>query len=280
MRIIHLGFIFTLFISACTKMTGMDKMQSEPLPQSWPGGAKAAIALTYDDSLISQINNALPALKAHEFKATFYLTLDTPGYSDHLEIWRRAAKSGHELGNHTVSHPCQASLSGREWVTKDKDLDLYSLDRIVAEIKAVNKALNRLDGLTERSYAYTCGDFLAGGVDYTDSIRSLVSGARTVNDDPQGLLKEKFDLMRIPSLAVNETSAKSMIAYVDRLISQSTLGTITFHGIGGDHLSVSHEDHKALLDYLNENRDLIYVDSVQNLLEIIREQASRADSLH
>lgn len=39
----------------------------------WPNGAKAAVVLTYDDALESQLDHAVPALDAAGFKATFFL---------------------------------------------------------------------------------------------------------------------------------------------------------------------------------------------------------------
>ena len=40
----------------------------------WPGGARAAVSLTYDDGLDSQIAHAAPALDAAGLKGTFFLT--------------------------------------------------------------------------------------------------------------------------------------------------------------------------------------------------------------
>ena len=39
----------------------------------WPNGARAAVSLTYDDGLNSQLDCALPQLEAAGFRATFFL---------------------------------------------------------------------------------------------------------------------------------------------------------------------------------------------------------------
>ena len=39
-------------------------------------GASVVVSLTYDDGLNSQLDNAVPALDRHGFKATFFLTED------------------------------------------------------------------------------------------------------------------------------------------------------------------------------------------------------------
>jgi len=72
-------------------------------PFAWPGGAKAAVSLTYDDALDSQIANAVPALREAGFRATFFLTKDNVGEA--LDEWIQVARAGHEIGNHSQTHP-------------------------------------------------------------------------------------------------------------------------------------------------------------------------------
>ena len=89
-------------------------------------GKKFAVALTYDDGLNVHLDNAIPALNKYGLKGTFYI----PGKSTlatRMDEWREAAKKGHELGNHTIFHPCNGSSKGREWVSKEQDLDNYTL---------------------------------------------------------------------------------------------------------------------------------------------------------
>jgi peptidoglycan/xylan/chitin deacetylase (PgdA/CDA1 family) len=63
----------------------------------WPNGAKAAVSLTYDDGLDSQLENGVGALQSAGLKATFFLTKDNIG--DSIGDWvkvrsrRRATRS-------------------------------------------------------------------------------------------------------------------------------------------------------------------------------------------
>src|SRR6266478_4991391 len=78
-------------------------------PFEWPGGARCAVSLTYDDALESGRLNAAPALEKAGFKGTFFLSgpvMDDPAK---LRRWIPIAKAGHELGVHTLLHPCPAA---------------------------------------------------------------------------------------------------------------------------------------------------------------------------
>ena len=73
----------------------------------WPDGKSAAIVLTYDDALASQLDVAVPQLDAARLKGTFFLSGRLTATA--MNRWRRAQRRGHELGNHSVNHPCGGS---------------------------------------------------------------------------------------------------------------------------------------------------------------------------
>src|SRR5689334_12514889 len=70
----------------------------------WPG-KKCAVVLTYDDALNTHLDHVIPLLDSFGLKGTFYLTAYAPACK-RIDDWRKAAAEGHELGNHTLFHPC------------------------------------------------------------------------------------------------------------------------------------------------------------------------------
>jgi peptidoglycan/xylan/chitin deacetylase (PgdA/CDA1 family) len=262
------GFDFSDTVEA-THIFGLDDLDDvesffarvAPEPIVWPNGATAALALTYDDALPSQLENAVPALDARGLKATFYVSLGFDGFEQRKSVWTRLAENGHELGNHTLVHPCQESKPGRNWVQSAQDLDGYTLEKWLVELKAANTRLTAIDGETERTFAYTCGDTEIDGVSFIEDIKPLFLGARSVE---RGVA---YDDYYVPSFAVDETSAEDMIAYVDELIATRAIGTITFHGIGGGHLLVTSEAHEALLDYLIERENDIWIAPMRDIIQ-------------
>ena len=73
-------------------------------------GKKCAVVLTYDDGLNIDLTNVIPALDSVGLKGTFYISDYFNGLNAQINKWRIAAAEGHELGNHTIWHPCDGSL--------------------------------------------------------------------------------------------------------------------------------------------------------------------------
>src|SRR6478609_2502181 len=147
--------------------------------KNW-NGKTAAIVLTYDDAIDVHLDNVLPVLDSFKLKATFYIIGSSPVTSKRIKEWRAAADNGHELGNHTLCHPCDGNRPGRGFVTADTDLSKYTVIRAVKEIKLNNTLLNAIDGKTSRTFAYPCGDLKIGEVYFYNEVKSEFSGARGV----------------------------------------------------------------------------------------------------
>ncbi len=80
------------------------KSSSLIAPSLWHGGrARRALALTFDDGPSESTPELLAILARHNAKATFFMC----GHNVRRlkEIAREVAASGHEIGNHTDSHP-------------------------------------------------------------------------------------------------------------------------------------------------------------------------------
>src|SRR6185312_233905 len=94
-----------------------------------------AVVLTYDDGIDIDLDNVRPALDSMGFKGTFYVIGSASSIANRMPEWRKLAAEGHELGNHSMFHPCDGSLPGRGFVTPDNDLSKYTVRRAVAEIR-------------------------------------------------------------------------------------------------------------------------------------------------
>lgn len=218
---------------------------------------KIAVSLSYDDALQSQLDNALPALNLHEFKASFYLVPTSKTVESRIAEWRAAALNGHELGNHSLFHPCSASKPNREWVQPEQNLDSYTVQRAVNEVLLANTFLAAIDGKKERTFTPPCFDTQAGGKDFIEPLKKHFSAIKGIsNDNGRSVL-----------WAPSGVTGAQLIEYIQNVASDVTLINILFHGIGGDHLAVSSQAHEELLCYLAANKNIYYVDSYINIMK-------------
>lgn len=134
-------------------------------------GKSCAVVLTYDDGLNVDFTNVIPALDSVGLKGTFYISDYFDGLKDQIFKWRKAAEEGHELGNHTVWHSCEGGRPGREFVKPDVDLNNYTVNRMVKEIQTMNNILKAIDGKSERTFAYPCGDMKIHDTAYLDGLK-------------------------------------------------------------------------------------------------------------
>lgn len=226
--------------------------------QRWPDGAKAAIVLTYDDALTSQLDNAVPALDEAGFKGTFFLAnvklADVPR-------WHQAADGGHELGNHTIFHACPATV----YPTEPRNTsEAYTIPSILKEIEQQNVLLTALDGKERHGLATPCGASLAGGVDYIEALRAanLVDYVRAAGASGEevrvGL--PGGDPMHVPARGFpDEVTGQELIEYADQARRGGGMAVFLFHGIGGDYLQTSNAAHRELIAWLAEHRDELWV---------------------
>ncbi|MEG8946844.1 polysaccharide deacetylase family protein [Rosettibacter firmus] len=236
-----------------------------------------AVVLTYDDALNTHLDNVIPLLDSLGFKATFYLSGFFPGFSNRLNDWRKAAANGHELGNHTLFHPCIGNMEGREWVKPDYDLSKYSIQRITDEILMNNIVLEAVDGKKRRTFAYTCGDTLAGDSSYVKIIKENFPAARGVNYFHQKI--NEIDLFNIGCYVVNGQSADELIDLVKYAMNNNTLLVFLFHGVGGEHpINISLETHKKLLEFLKANENNIWITTFLDVADFIRKYRTKSET--
>jgi sialate O-acetylesterase len=223
------------------------------------------VVLTYDDGLDCHLDVAAPALERHGFRGTFYVTGTSASLYQRTEEWRRMAGRGHELGNHTLFHPCWGDAY--DWVRPEYDLNGYTFDRLRSELQVANSLLKAVDGEEERSFAYTCTNTTIGGVSFIDSIRTMFPAARGGGPVPERI--DQVDPHNVPSWAAEERSGEELIAYVEEAVEKGSLAVFMFHSVGGGYLNVSEEAHEQLLEYLEQHRATIWTAPFKEVMKVV-----------
>ena len=259
-----------LSITICTISLFICILPQNIFSQKW-NNKKAAVALTYDDGLNVHLDKVVPALDSAGFKGTFYIPGNAEALFLRMNDWKAISCNGHELGNHTLFHPCTGKSKGRQWVHPDYDLDNYTINQIVNEIKLANTLLKAIDGKEKRSFAYTCGDMTVSNGDFSKLIANEFTGARGVAFDYEKF--ETIDLLNIKAFFVTNQTGDELITLAKNALQEEALIVFLFHGVGGEHnINIANAEHKKLVNYLKANNDSFWVAPLTEISEYIQQK--------
>jgi peptidoglycan/xylan/chitin deacetylase (PgdA/CDA1 family) len=185
---------------------------------SWPEGKKVAISLTFDDARLSQIDTGIPLLDKYGIKATFYIS---PGSMlQRKEGWKKAALNGHDIGNHSVYHPCSGNFA---W-SRNKALEEYTPEKMKSELDSANRIITETLGTTPVSFAYPCGQTFTGR---SISARSYVPLIASMFESGRGWLNEAPNdpsFCDIAQLNASELDGKSFDQVLKMIEAAKTAG--------------------------------------------------------
>lgn len=234
---------------------------------------KAAVVLTYDDAIDQHLDNAVPLLDSLGLKATFYITGYSSSVRQRMNEWRQLAVRGHELGNHTLYHPCVGG-AGREWVKAEYDLSRYTVQRMLDETRMNNVFLQALDGKKARTFAFTCGDMKIGDSAFIGAMKNDFMAARAVRAEMHTI--DKIDLYNVDCYYVNGQTALQLEAWVQQAVETKSLLVILFHGVGGGNsLNVLVEEHRAFLRYLVKHQKDLWIAPMIDVAEYVKKYQAR-----
>jgi peptidoglycan/xylan/chitin deacetylase (PgdA/CDA1 family) len=219
-------------------------------------GRRGAVSLTFDDGTANQLDHAVPPLEERGLRGTFYLNPRASVMEEHVSEWRSVAASGHEIGNHTLSHPCPGSI------TIGRRLEDLTLDDIEADIVAAGDQLKALaPNQAEWSFAYPCYATYVGRGRNRRSYVPVVAehflagragGEVGFANDPTDL-----DLAALVATPVERLSADEIILLVDRLTGSGRWLILVFHDIEGEVLPVSKSEYARVLDFLASRAETV-----------------------
>jgi peptidoglycan/xylan/chitin deacetylase (PgdA/CDA1 family) len=95
----------------------------------------------------------VPLLSKFGFKATFYVN-PTKDYKRTLKPWREVSEQGHEIGNHSLMHPCSCNFSFSR--STKNCLEKTTLDDIRADILEAHRRIREVIPRGSKTFAYPC----------------------------------------------------------------------------------------------------------------------------
>src|SRR5687768_1862238 len=109
---------------------------------AWPGGRRAALSITFDDSEPTQVDVGVPMLNDYGIRGSFYVSFRH--LHKRVEAWKRASAGGHEIGNHTATHPC----SGNFAFARHNALEDLSIEQMERELTGATETIRATLGVT------------------------------------------------------------------------------------------------------------------------------------
>jgi Predicted xylanase/chitin deacetylase len=195
----------------------------------WPEGRRVAVSFSFDDARESQVKAGLPLFAKHKTRVTFYVS---PGALEkRLDLWRQAVREGHEIGNHSASHPCTGNFP---W-SQNNALEDYTLARMEEDMAAASRDIERLLGVRPLTFAYPCGaKFVGRGAAAQSSVplvaRLFLAGRGFRDEWPND--PEFFDFAQVLGIDSDGLSFAEMRAWVERAAPQRGWVVFAGHDIG------------------------------------------------
>lgn len=225
----------------------------------WFEQKKSAVILTFDDAYSEHYNTVIPLMNTYDFEGTFYINkLTNYGWTG------SAIAEGHEIGNHTESHPNILELSPED---------------LKQEVSEFRDTLIEKTGYPVSTFAYPFGagsETSATSYEAQDTVANKHIAGRgvysfAVTDWVYDFAPDARSYFQLPSLT---GSASNWYTSVDNAIEHGGMINFFYHAIGnpGGFDNVSIEDFTAQLDYLQAKNDSVWVTTLANSMKYHRER--------
>jgi peptidoglycan/xylan/chitin deacetylase (PgdA/CDA1 family) len=243
----------------------------------WPDGVRAALSLTFDDARPSQLEHGVPVLDAHGVRATFYVS--PPNVERRVEAWRAVAETGHEIGNHSMHHPCSLNLG---W-EPERALELYTLERMEAEITDADAFIERRLGVKPATFAYPCGQTFVGRGEDTRSTVPLVARHFLAG---RGYLGERHNLPAVCDLAHIAASGADRVCLgalrtlIDSAVASGGWLVLCSHDVGMEdrHQMMRREVLESLCRLVRSEGEGLWIDTVAAIAAHVAAQQRKREA--
>lgn len=236
----------------------------------WPDGNRAALSLSFDDARPSQVDVGTALLDRHGVQATFFVV---PGaVEQRLEGWKQAVTSGHEIGNHSLNHPCTGNFS---W-SRDNALEDYTPDLMRQELLAANERIEALLGVMPITFAYPCGQTFVGRGTKTRSYVPIVAkhfmvGRTWLNEVPND--PTFFDPAQVTGIEMDGKNFDELIPLLNTARDQGQWVVLAGHEMGTSGPQTTRLDMlESLIKYAKDPANQLWLAPVGTVASYVLQQ--------
>jgi peptidoglycan/xylan/chitin deacetylase (PgdA/CDA1 family) len=209
----------------------------------------------------------LPLFERQHVRVTFYVT--PTNLSLRLPLWHQAVLAGHEIGNHSLTHPCTGNFD----FSRTNALEGYTLRRIRSDIDEADRIIHTLLGVRTTGYAYPCGQTFVGegaGVrSYVPVIaRRFQSGRLWLSEDANHPVR--CDLAQLLGVEMDGKSFADLRPLLDSAIQRGCWLVLAGHEIGdtGRQTTSTNTLH-ALCEFAADPRNGLWLDTVDTIARYV-----------
>jgi len=258
-----------IIVTASVCAQSYDK-DSKPVANDfkWPEGKKMAISLTFDDARLSQIDKGIPLLDKYGVKGTFYVSPNA--VTQRLDGWKKAVKNGHDIGNHSVVHPCTGNF---KWA-RQKALEDYTLLSMKSELDSASNIINQLLGISPASFAYPCGQKFVGKGIYTQSYIPVIAAKF---ESGRGWLDEAAndpsycDMAQLTGVELDGKTFDQILKLIETAKASGLWLVLAGHEMDAEGVQTSRlETLEALCKYATDPANGIWIDNVHNIAAYVK----------
>ncbi len=246
--------------------------QSANAPFPWPEGKSVAVSLSFDDARLSQVDTGTALLDRYGVKATFFVVPSS--VEQRLEGWKKAVVAGHEIGNHSLVHPC----SGNFLWAREKALEEYTLEKMQTELQEANQRIQTLLGVTPETFAYPCGQAFVGRGQQTKSYVPVVAKLFTAG---RGWLDEApndpayCDMAQLMGIEMDGKDFDEILTVIEAAKANGHWVVLGGHEIGAEGPQTTRLAMlEQLLQYANDPANSLWIAPVGEVAKYINQQRS------
>lgn len=260
-----------------TALLSLLSMVGQAQQVEWPAGKKAALSLSFDDARLSNVDVGLPLFSEEDVQVTFYVV--PSAMKERLQGWKDLVAAGHELGNHTLLHPCSGNFA---WA-RDKALENYNLTSMRTELEEASVQIEALTGVKPVSFAYSCGQTYVGRGKETQSYVPLIadlfqSGRGWMDEVPNDPVF--VDMAQLQGIEMDGKDFENEIKPIlESAVKNGDWVVLAGHEIGEDGRQTTRVDMlKELIAYVKKPENGIWLAPVGEIAEHVEKERARIRS--
>jgi hypothetical protein len=198
---------------------------------AWKYNAKGAFTMSFDDSMETHANFAMPAIIKRGLVGTWFINPGTSRHKKNSRVWEiDGPKNGQEYANHTWEH-----IGAKDY--READFQIGECARYIWALRGSNAS---------KLLAFAMG----GGTKWN------------ISELEKEVLKKKYycigrssEMSARTDLGVNK---ETIINKARESIDEGRWVAIHFHGIGNEWLSIDSAAFINLIDFLSDNKNIIW----------------------